>query len=155
MSKFRIIKKNKANFLVEKNRFVKVARPGLNSFRCNLSTMAAVPSAQLSLQERDELLCTYASLILHDEKLEISAENISKVLAAAGAKVETYWPSLFARAVASAKIGDLLQAVGTPGAAAAPAAAASPSAKAADKAAPKEEKKEEEEDADMGFSLFD
>lgn len=119
--------------------------------------MAAVPSAQLSLQERDELLCTYAALILHDEKLEISAENISKVLNAAGAKVEAYWPSLFARALASAKITDLLQAIGTPGAAAPAASAASPSAKAADKKAPAAAKKEEkeEEDADMGFSLFD
>jgi large subunit ribosomal protein LP1 len=118
--------------------------------------MAAVPSAQLSLQERDELLCTYAALILHAEKMEISAENISKVLTAAGAKVEAYWPSLFARAVASAKIGDLLQAVGTPGAAAAPAAAA-PAGGASPKkaAAPKKEEKVEEEEADMGFSLFD
>ncbi len=118
--------------------------------------MAAVPSAQLSLQERDELLCTYAALILHDEKLEISAENISNVLNAAGAKVEAYWPSLFARALATAKVSDLLQAVGTPGAAAAPAAAgASPSAKAVDKKAAAKEQPKEEEDADMGFSLFD
>lgn len=122
--------------------------------------MAAVPTSQLTLAERDELLCTYAALILHDEKIEITAENINKIITAAGAKVEAYWPALFAKALATAKVSDLLNSIGQPGAAAAPAAAvgaASPSsgpAKAGAKAPAKVEAKEEEE-ADMGFSLFD
>ena len=122
--------------------------------------MAAVPTSELSIAERDELMCTYAALILHDEKLPITAENINKIIGATGAKVEAYWPTLFARALQTAKVGDLLTAIGTPGAAA-PAGSASPKTGAAapkspakgGKAAPA---KEEEEDAgDMGFSLFD
>ncbi len=121
--------------------------------------MAAVPVSQLSGSERDELLCTYAALILHDDKKPITAENITKILSAAGAKVEAYWPSLFARAIGSVNVTDLLTKIGTPGASAAPsagsaAASAAPAAAGAP-AAKKEEKKEEEEEADMGFSLFD
>ena len=122
--------------------------------------MAAVPTSELSIAERDELMCTYAALILHDEKLPITADNINKIIAATGAKVEAYWPALFARSLSTAHIGDLLGAIGTPGAAAAPAAASpaagaakSPAGKA--KAAPKAAEKEEEEAGDMGFSLFD
>ena len=122
--------------------------------------MAAVPTSELTIAERDELLCTYAALILHDEKLPITAENINKIIGSTGAKVEAYWPTLFARALQTAKVGDLLTAIGTPGAAG-PAAAASPKTGAAPKSPAKGKaaapaKKEEEEDAgDMGFSLFD
>ena len=116
--------------------------------------MAAVEVSKLSQAEKDELLCSYAALILHDEQAEITADNINKLVKAAGAEVESYWPMLFSRALKNVSIADLLKAGAAP--AAAPAAAsASPSKKAA--ASPKAAaKKEEEEDAgDMGFSLFD
>jgi large subunit ribosomal protein LP1 len=119
--------------------------------------MAAVQVHDLPLNERDELLCSYAALILHAQHKEISADNINKIITAAGVKVEAYWPSLFAKAAASTNIGDLLTKIGTPSAGAA-AAPASPSSKPADKKGPSPKKaapKEEEEDADMGFSLFD
>jgi len=44
-----------------------------------------------------EIACVYAALILHDEGLEISAENISKILKASNVTVEAYWPTLFAK----------------------------------------------------------
>lgn len=115
--------------------------------------MAAVEATHLSQAERDELLCSYAALILHDEKAEISPENINKLVKAAGAEVESYWPMLFSRALKNVSIADLLKAGAAP--AAAPAAgSASPSKKAS--ASPKAAAKEEDEDAgDMGFSLFD
>lgn len=118
--------------------------------------MAAVEVGKLSQAEKDELLCSYAALILHDEKAEISADNINKLVKAAGGEVESYWPMLFARALKNVSIADLLKA-GAAAPAAAPAAAgsASPSKKAA-KSPKAAAKKEEEEDAgDMGFSLFD
>jgi large subunit ribosomal protein LP1 len=116
--------------------------------------MAAVEVANLSDAERQELLCSYAALIIHDEKAEMSADNINKLITASGAYVESYWPSLFARALNNVQVGDLLKNVGSAPAAAPAAGSASPSKGAA--AAPKEEKKEEEEEGgDMGFSLFD
>lgn len=104
-----------------------------------------------------ESACTYAALILQDEGLEISAENISKLLKAADVTVEPFWPGLFASALGSCNVAELItnisSGMGSGGAAAAPAAAA------ADDAAPKEEEKKEESesgsDDDMGFGLFD
>ena len=118
-------------------------------------SMAAVEVANLSQAEREELLCSYAALILHDEKADITADNINKLVSAAGASVEPYWPTLFARALKSVQIGDLLKNAGSAPSAAPAAGSKSPSKGAA--AAPKkEEKVEEEEDGgDMGFSLFD
>ncbi|CDJ64936.1 60S acidic ribosomal protein P1, putative [Eimeria necatrix] len=122
--------------------------------------MAAVPTSSLTDGQRQELLCTYASLILSDEGMEISAENIQKLVSAAGASVECYMPGLFARALKGHNITDLLAGAGTvaaapAAAAAAPAAAAEPAAADKGGKAAKQEEPEEEEDADMGFSLFD
>ncbi|OIW21656.1 hypothetical protein TanjilG_07182 [Lupinus angustifolius] len=107
-----------------------------------------------------ELACSYATLILHDEEIGITAEKISTLLKAANVNVESYWPSLFAKLAQKRNIDDLILNSGGGGAAAvavaAPAAAAGGGAAAAAPAA--EEKKEEakeESDDDMGFSLFD
>jgi len=80
-------------------------------------------------------------------------------LKAAGVDVEPYWPGLFAKALESCNVKDLITNVGS-GVGAAPAAGGA--APAAGGAAPAEEKKEEkaeepeeESDDDMGFGLFD
>lgn len=124
--------------------------------------MSATDITKLSDNEKAELLCSYAALILHDEKLEVTSERLQTLVNSTGAHVEAYWFMLFARALKTVHIGDLLTKIGSaaPAPAAAPAAAghASPSAGPAKggKAAPKKEEKKEEEDAgDMGFSLFD
>lgn len=49
--------------------------------------MAAVPVAELTPEQKDELLCVYAALILHDDEAEINSANINKLIQAAGAKV--------------------------------------------------------------------
>ena len=74
---------------------------------------------------------------------------MAKVIKASGNQVEAYWPNLFAKALASANIGELLQNVVT----AAPVAGGAVAAAGGEAAAaeePKEEKKEEVEDVDMG-----
>ena len=45
----------------------------------------------------NELACVYAALILHDDGLEISSDNIALILKAANIEVEPYWPTLFAK----------------------------------------------------------
>eukprot|EP00879_Flechtneria_rotunda_P000264 GHRR01000349.1.p1 GENE.GHRR01000349.1~~GHRR01000349.1.p1 ORF type:complete len:111 (+),score=58.46 GHRR01000349.1:149-481(+) len=106
-----------------------------------------------------ELACVYAALILHDDGLEITGDNINTVVKAAGITVEPYWPSLFAKLFSKKSVEDLIANVGAGGggAAAAAPAAGGASAAAGGAAPAKEEKKEEpsEEDEDMGFSLFD
>ncbi|GKU88985.1 hypothetical protein SLEP1_g3188 [Rubroshorea leprosula] len=110
-----------------------------------------------------EVACTYATLILHDDGIAVTAEKIATLVKAANVSIESYWPSLFAKLAEKRNIEDLIMNVGS-GSGAAPAAIAAPGggaggAAAAAAAAPAaEEKKEEpkeESDDDMGFSLFD
>merc|ERR1719510_1761560 len=101
-----------------------------------------------------ELACVYAALILADDDVAVTPEKIVTILKAAGVDFEPYWPGLFAKALESANLKDLITTVGSGVGAAGPAAGAAP---ADAPEAKKEEKKEEseEEDDDMGFGLFD
>jgi len=77
---------------------------------------------------------------------------LSKAIKLSGNEVEQYWPTLFAKALKSANISDLLSNVASAGpaaGAAGPAAGAGPAAVEGKK----EEKKEEVEEVDMG-NLF-
>eukprot|EP00918_Siedleckia_nematoides_P078470 GHVU01171701.1.p1 GENE.GHVU01171701.1~~GHVU01171701.1.p1 ORF type:complete len:115 (-),score=36.27 GHVU01171701.1:227-571(-) len=114
--------------------------------------MAAIEALSMSDQE---LMCTYAALILHDEKLEVTADKIETLVKSTGAKIEPYMPPLFERALKTQDIGVLLSSVGSAPAAAAAAPAAA--AAAAPAAAKEEEKKEESEDEGdlFGGGLFD
>ena len=108
--------------------------------------MASVEASKLSKAEHDELCCSYAALMLHDDGLEITAEKISAIVKASKNEVEPYWPMLFAKALKGADVGELLSNIGSAGPAAGPAAAG-PAAAAEEV---KEEKKEEAEVVDMG-----
>ncbi|KAL2558794.1 60S acidic ribosomal protein family [Forsythia ovata] len=108
-----------------------------------------------------ETACTYASLILHDDGIPVTAEKIATLVKAANVTVESYWPSLFARLCEKRNVGDLITNVGSGGggavAVAAPTGGAggAPAAAAAPAAEEKKEEPKEESDDDMGFSLFD
>ena len=128
--------------------------------------------------DKDELACTYAALLMHDENIPITAEKINTVLKAANVKVQPFWPALFGKVLANRNLDDIILSAGG-GGVAAPAAPAAPEASSsapADKGkGPKggkgkekpaeveekkpadEEKKEEvEEGVDLGgFGLFD
>jgi len=119
------------------------------------------------MASNDELACIYASLILHDDGISITADKIATLLKAAGVSVEPYWPTLFAKALDGIDVASLLGNLGSAASAvAAPAAGggAAPVAAAAtaveEEAAPAKEEKadsgdESGSDDDMGFSLFD
>jgi large subunit ribosomal protein LP1 len=102
-----------------------------------------------------ELAVPYAILALHDDNVEITEENIMKLLKAANIEVEAVWVSIFVKAFEGKNIGDMLTAFSSApvAAAVAPAAGAAPAAAAAKEEAKKEVK--EESDDDMGFGLFD
>ncbi|KAL1922271.1 ribosomal protein P1 [Calcarisporiella thermophila] len=103
-----------------------------------------------------ELAVVYATLILADEGIEVSADKILALTKAANIEVEPVWASVFAKALEGKNVKEMLQKVGSAAPSAAPAggAAAGGAAPAAEEK--KEEKEEEEEeDDDMGFGLFD
>ena len=78
--------------------------------------------ANMSQAEHDELCCSYSALMLHDEKLEITAEKIQRLITCSGNTVDAHWPRLFAKALEGANIDNMLTNMAP--AAAAPAAAA-------------------------------
>jgi len=65
-------------------------------------------------EDKAELACTFAALILHDDNLKVDTDNISKLLTAANVQVEPYWAKLYASMLAGKKIGDLLSAASAP-----------------------------------------
>ncbi|CAF3440507.1 unnamed protein product [Rotaria sp. Silwood2] len=110
----------------------------------------------VSPSEKQELLVTFAALVLHDSKLPITSESITKLVTAAGGAVEPYWPKLFASLLEGRDVGALLM---TAGGGAAPAGAA-PAAAAPAAGGKKEEAKKKKSSSssaggDGGFSLFD
>jgi large subunit ribosomal protein LP1 len=94
--------------------------------------------------QKEDLAVSLAVLALHDGGVEVTAESIGAIVAAAGVTVAPYWGSLFTKFVAGRNLDDLLLKPGAGGAA--PAAAAGEAAPAAGGAAKKEEKKKEEEE---------
>ena len=59
-------------------------------------------------EERSDLICTYAALILNDDQAPITAENIKKIVEAAGCDVEDYYPKLFASVLEGKDISSVL-----------------------------------------------
>ena len=121
---------------------------------------------ELTQAQKEELACTYAALILHDENIAITGDKINALVKAAGITVAPYWPSLFERVLKANNIEALINNVGAGGAPAAAPAGGAPAAeekKGGDKGGKKEpEKKKEEkkpepepEEEDIGLSLFD
>merc|ERR1712224_1076045 len=120
-------------------------------YKLLIGKMASVEASKLSKADHDELCCSYAALMLHDDGLEITAEKLTKVIKASGNDVEPYWPMLFAKALKGQDVGALLSNIGTAGGGGGGAAAGPVEAAAEEKVEEKEEKKEEvEDDVDMG-----
>eukprot|EP00406_Dinophysis_acuminata_P057100 CAMPEP_0179303614 /NCGR_PEP_ID=MMETSP0797-20121207/48668_1 /TAXON_ID=47934 /ORGANISM="Dinophysis acuminata, Strain DAEP01" /LENGTH=151 /DNA_ID=CAMNT_0021013175 /DNA_START=66 /DNA_END=519 /DNA_ORIENTATION=+ len=118
--------------------------------------MAEVTIDELPQTEKDELLCVYSAMILHDSGLDVSADSITTLIGAAGASIDSFYPTLFAKALGKKDMGALLtfgSGGGGAGPAAAGGAAGGGDAGAATEAK-KEEKKveEEEEEEDMDLT---
>ncbi|KAH0569625.1 Ribosomal protein P1B [Spironucleus salmonicida] len=95
-----------------------------------------------------ETACVLASIILADANMEVTVENITKIVSAAGVTVPAQWPILFAQYLQGKDINDLLTSIGS-GAAAPAAGAAGVTAQAVEK------EKTEEEEMVGGFNMDD
>ncbi|CAM9015612.1 hypothetical protein WICANDRAFT_82494 [Wickerhamomyces anomalus NRRL Y-366-8] len=100
---------------------------------------------------------SYAALILADSEIEISSEKLLALTTAAKVPVDKIWADLYAKALETQDIKELLTNISAGGASAGVAAAAPGAAASTEEAAEeeKEEEAKEESDDDMGFGLFD
>lgn len=110
------------------------------------------------MSSTEELACVYSALILQDGESPITAEKLQTLIKAANIEVEPFWSGLFAKAVDSINLKDLVSKVGSGvGSPVASSGTVGPAAPAAEEK--KEEKKEEEEEEDDDgagmFGLFD
>merc|ERR1719476_778289 len=71
--------------------------------------MSSCPVADLSKEQQDELLCTYAALILHDDGAEITPQAMTNLIKAAGCSVEGYWPMLMTKMIGSVGMDALIK----------------------------------------------
>ena len=120
----------------------------------------------LTKAEHDELCCVYAGLLLYDDKIDITADNINKLIKASGNEVDGYYPEFFAKYLKKADIKSMLTVAPAAGGAPAAHEEAAHEDKKDDKKGGKkddkkggkkeekkkeEKKKVEEEEEDMGF----
>ncbi|KAK8828028.1 60S ribosomal protein P1 [Blastocystis sp. ATCC 50177/Nand II] len=111
------------------------------------------PFDDLSATEKEEFIVTLATLICADAKVEVTKDNLDKLIKASGNTIAPYWTMVFASHLGGKDILDLLAAPGV--GAAAPAAAATAAPAAEEKKEEEKEEEEEEEDVDMsGGGLF-
>jgi len=99
------------------------------------------------MENKNELMCAYAALLLADSEVEVTADNLNSCISAAGGSVPGYYTALFEKVNGMTSFADLVENAGNVGGGgggggAAPAAAAKGGAAAA---APVEEEEEEEE----------
>merc|ERR1719387_2624192 len=106
--------------------------------------MAEVPADEVPQAEKDELFCAYAGMILTDSELDITEENINKLIKAAGGKVDSFFPALFAKICEGKDVSKFLK-LGGGGGGPAPAAAAGGGGGGGGEAKKEEKKVEEEE----------
>lgn len=114
--------------------------------------MSCTPFVEMSEIEKSQTAVNLAILVLHDCKLEITAENINKVLKAVGIKVESYWADIYCDALKGQNIESFFTVSAAAPAQTSQAAAAQPAKE--EKKAEKPKTVEEEENIDMG-GLFD
>lgn len=105
--------------------------------------MAAVEVSKLSQQEIAELACTYASLILYDDGQDITGDKLNSLIGSANVKVESYWPKMFAKAVAGQDISKFFNFGGSAASPSPAAVASKEEPKAADKGKKDDKKKKE------------
>ena len=104
--------------------------------------MASTSPDKLTQAEYTQLCCTYATLLLHDEGLQITADRITKLLNESNNQIDSFIPTLFAQAVKHLNIGGLLGSIGSG------TTSSGPAVEAPQEVTKEEEPAEEEEEDD-------
>jgi len=108
----------------------------------------ATQFSSLDDTQRSQMACTFAALMLHDDRTEVNAGSLQKVIDAAGISVAAYWPMLFANALSGKDIGSFLSV--SSGSAPVQSSGGATGGNAPVEAKVEEVVEEEEEDMDLG-----
>ena len=103
-------------------------------------------------EQHDEMTMTYATLILQDAGIEITADALTKLAAASGNDVDSYWAPLFAKLCAEKDLNKMLLTGGGSGGGG--GGGGGGAGGAAEEVVEEEEKEEEEEEVELGGGLF-
>ena len=60
------------------------------------------------MSKRGEQACSYAAMLLQSDGKPITEENIGKLLKAANIEIESYWPSLFCKALSAKNVDEIV-----------------------------------------------
>merc|ERR1711981_124593 len=123
---------------------------GINFKKTRRKITMAQPFNSLDANTKDQMACTFAALLCHDQGLEVNSANLAKVCKAAGLTVAPYWPMLFANALDGRDMSDFMAVSGGGSGPVQAVAAGGQEAVAAPKEEAKKEEEEEEEDMDLG-----
>ncbi|KAI6648973.1 Ribosomal protein P1 [Oopsacas minuta] len=111
------------------------------------------------MSSKSELAAVYSSLILYDDKVDITSDKITTLCKGANIDIEIFWADIMAKTLAGKDIGALLSSVGTVTAASASTGGNDKQEKTADKDEGKDDKGGDDDGSgsedDMGFGLFD
>merc|ERR1712100_938126 len=104
-----------------------------------------------NMENKNEMLCSYAALMLADAEIDITADNLNTAIGAAGGSVPAYYAAIFEKVAAARSVSEMVEKAGAGGGGGGGAAAggAAPAAEAA-----KEESEEEEEEMAPATNLF-
>merc|ERR1711939_685793 len=94
------------------------------------------------MENKNDLMCSYAALLLADAEQEVTAANITTVTKAAGGSVPAYYAQIFEKVAGMNSVADMIKNAGKVGGGAPAAGGAAPAAAAA-----KESSSEDEEAA--------
>ena len=112
----------------------------------------AVNLKEMSGAQKDQLACTLAALLLHDNGSDVNTDSLNRVLKAAKVDVASYWPMLFAKALEGKNVGDFLT---VSGGGSGPATGAAGAGAAEEEAKKEEEEEEEVEEEEVDFDMGD
>ena len=74
--------------------------------------MSCQPYNELPETTKNQIACNLAALILHDDKSDVTSENISRILKNSGLDVPAYWAILMAKALEGKSVADFLTVSG-------------------------------------------
>merc|ERR1712178_294400 len=81
------------------------------------------------MENKNDLMCSYAALLLADAEQEVTAANITTVTKAAGGSVPAYYAQIFEKVAGMNSVADMIKNAGKVGGGAGGAAPAAAAAK--------------------------